>query len=70
MEFFLDEKQVAKSFQRLFVSKYFKYWITMKNLEKKSRFLPYSKVKDDHPIVANCQVYWIGWVNVLSCCGH
>ena len=41
----------------------------MKNLEKISWFLPYSKVKDDHPVVANCQVYWRGWVNALSRCG-
>ena len=25
--------------------------------------MPFSKVKDDHSVVANCQVYWRGWVN-------
>ena len=40
----------------------------MKNLEKNSWFLPYPKVNDDHPVVANPYVYWRGWVNAHSRC--
>ena len=66
MKFFFDEKSVAVSLWNLFVSKYFfLFWMTIKN----SWFLPYPKVKDDHHAVANCQVYWRGWVNaLLRCC--
>ena len=42
------------------------FLMTLKNLENNSCLLPSSKVKDDHTVVANCQVYWRGWVNVLS----
>ena len=28
----------------------------------------FGKIKDDHPVLAYCQYYWIGWVNALSCC--
>ena len=31
--------------------------LTLKNPEKNSCFGPFSKVKDDHPGVANCPVY-------------
>jgi hypothetical protein len=37
----------------------------IEELSKNSWFVPFSKVKDDHSVVANCQVHWRGWVNTL-----
>ena len=38
----------------------------IKESRKNSWFVPFSKLKDHHPVVANCQVYWRDWVNALS----
>ena len=51
-KFFWMTSRLQKWFWSLFVSKYFFFWMTMKNLEKNSWFLPYPKVKDDHAVVA------------------
>ena len=37
--------------------------MTNRDHEKNSWCVPSSKVKDDHPVVPNCQVYLRGWVN-------